>query len=34
MEDEGIIATFEQSNNVTIPKYSGINSPKFMQNAE
>ena len=32
MEDEGIIATFEQSNNITIPKYVGINSPKFMHN--
>ncbi len=34
MEDEGIIATFDSSNNITIPKYTGVNSPKYMINAE
>ena len=34
MEDEGIIATFDSSNNITIPKYAGVNSPKYMINAE
>lgn len=34
MEDEGIIATLEQSNNVTIPKYTGVNSPKYMHSIE
>lgn len=34
MEDEGIIATFERSNNVTVAKYSGSNNPKYMRNVE
>ena len=34
MEDEGINATFDQSNNITIPKYVGTNSPKYMKNVE
>lgn len=32
LEDEGINAKFEQSNNVTIAKYSGVNKPKYMRN--
>lgn len=31
MEDEGIIATLEKSNNITIPKYTGTNSTKYMK---
>ena len=31
MEDEGIIATLEESNNVLITKYTGVNTPKYMQ---
>lgn len=34
MEDKGIKAKFEKSNNVTVPKYAGINSPKYMKNVE
>lgn len=34
MEDQGIVATFDESNNVTIEKYTGVNSPKYMKNAE
>lgn len=31
MEDDGIIATYEQSNNIKIPKYTGANNPKYMK---
>ena len=34
MEDQGIIATYEESNSITVEKYSGVNSPKYMKNAE
>ena len=34
MEDRGIVATYEESNNVQIPKYSGVNTPKYMQNVK
>lgn len=31
MEDEGIIASLEESNSVQIAKYTGVNTPKYMQ---
>lgn len=34
MEDEGITADFKKSNNITVPKYTGVNSPKYMKNVE
>lgn len=34
MEDDGIIAQFEQSDNITIPKYVGTTSPKYMKNVK
>ena len=34
MEDEGIIARFDQSENVTVPKFNGVNNPKYMKNAQ
>lgn len=34
LEDEGIIANLEKSSNIRIPKYSGINNPKYMKNVE
>lgn len=34
MEDKGIIATLDESNNLTIPKYTGVNTPKYMKNVE
>ena len=32
MEDEGIIATISKSNNITVAKYTGVISPKYMRN--
>ena len=34
MEDEGIKAKLEQSDDIVIPKYSGTNTPKYMKNVE
>ncbi len=34
LEDEGIKAKFEKSNNITVPKYTGVNNPKYMKNVE
>ena len=34
MEDEGIEAHLERSNNVTIAKYTGTNNPKYMKIVE
>lgn len=34
LEDKGIKATFEKSNNITVPKYTGVNSPKYMKNVK
>ncbi len=32
MEDRKIIATLEKSNNVTIPKYTGVTTLKYIKN--
>lgn len=34
MEDEGIKATIVKSNNVTVAKYTGVNSPKYIKTAD
>lgn len=34
LEDEGIIAIYSESNNLTVSKYSGVNNPKYMKNIE
>lgn len=33
MEDQGINAEFSESSNLKIEKYTGVNSPKYMKNA-
>lgn len=34
MEDKGILATISKSSNVVVPKYTGVNSPKYMKSTE
>ncbi len=34
MEDQGINATFDESNNLKIEKYTGVNSPKYIKIAK